>query len=83
MLSAGRASFDMLPDDVPSLLDTFDFYRIDSTFYPWMWVTSSRLSKMETNHLCVTGPVRPLIFLQVPDMREFLRATSNTPRGGA
>lgn len=27
----------MLPDDV--LLDIFDFYRMDSTFYPWTWVT--------------------------------------------
>ena len=27
----------MLPDDV--LLDIFDFYRMDFTFYPWMWVT--------------------------------------------
>jgi hypothetical protein len=27
----------MLPDDV--LLDIFDFYRMDPTFYPWMWVT--------------------------------------------
>jgi len=33
----GRMTFDMLPDDV--LLDIFDFYRMDSTFYPWIWVT--------------------------------------------
>jgi hypothetical protein len=33
----GRVTFDMLPDDV--LLDTFDFYRMDSSLYPWMWVT--------------------------------------------
>jgi hypothetical protein len=32
-----RVTFDMLPDDV--LLDIFDFYRMDPTFYPWMWVT--------------------------------------------
>jgi F-box-like len=30
-------SFDTLPDDV--LLDIFDFYRIDSTHCPWIWVS--------------------------------------------
>jgi hypothetical protein len=30
-------TFDMLPDDV--LLDIFDFYRMGSTCYPWMWIT--------------------------------------------
>jgi hypothetical protein len=33
----GRVTFDILPDDV--LLDIFDFYRMDPTFYQWMWVT--------------------------------------------
>lgn len=32
----------MLPDDV--LLDIFDFYRLDSPFFPWMWVTLAHVS---------------------------------------
>jgi hypothetical protein len=34
---AGRVTFDMLPDDV--LLDIFDFYRMDSSYFPWIWHT--------------------------------------------
>jgi len=33
----GRATIDMLPDDV--FLDIFDFYRLDSIYYPWIWVS--------------------------------------------
>ncbi len=33
----GRVTFDVLPDEI--LLDIFDFYRMGSTFYPWMWLT--------------------------------------------
>jgi hypothetical protein len=75
----GRASFDILPDGVPSLLDTFDFYRIDSIL---PFIRGCGLLA----HVCprwrhmITAPVRPPVFLQALDTRECLRATSNTWR---
>lgn len=57
----------MLPDDV--LLDIFDFYRMDSTFYPWMWVTLAHVCS-RWRQIIFTSPRRlDLQFLCTPRTR--------------
>jgi len=69
----------MLPDDV--LLDIFDFYRMDPTFHPWMWVTLAHVCprwrqvifasprRLDLQFLCTPRTrVRELLYFLPPAM---------------
>src|SRR5260221_11314147 len=70
--SAGSVTFDMLPDDV--LLDIFDFFRMDSSYYPWRWHTLVHVCR-RWRHVIFASPRRlDLQFLCTPNtpVRELL-----------
>jgi len=62
-----HVTFDMLPDDV--LLDIFDFYRMDSTFYPWMWVTLAHVCSRWRQVIFASPRRLDLQFLCTPQTR--------------
>ena len=77
--SAGSVTFDMLPDDV--LLDIFDFFRMDSSSYPWRWHTLVHVCRrwryvifasprrLDLQFLCTPNtPVRELLDFLPPTM---------------
>jgi len=70
--SRGSVTFDMLPDDV--LLDIFDFFRTDSSYYPWRWHTLVHVCQ-RWRHVIFASPRRlDLQFLCTPNtpVRELL-----------
>jgi hypothetical protein len=70
--NAGSVTFDMLPDDV--LLDIFDFFRMDSYYYPWRWHTLVHVCR-RWRHVIFASPRRlDLQFLCTPNtpVRELL-----------
>ena len=88
--SAGRVTFDMLPDDV--LLDIFDFYRMDFSYYPWRWhklvhvcrrwrhVIFASPRRLDLQFLCTPNtPVRELLDFLPPTMPIMISNWSRSP----
>ena len=68
-------TFDMLPDDV--LLDIFDFYRIDSIHWPWIWVSLAHVCRRWRQIIFASARRLELQFLchprtRVRELLEFL-----------
>jgi hypothetical protein len=80
----------MLPDDV--LVDIFDFYRMDSTSYPWKWITLAHVCsrwrqvifasprRLHLQFLCTPRTrVRELLDFLPPAMPIMISNSSDSP----